>query len=149
MLIATMLLLFFQTDLLAYPIPAFRNKPELFDGVLQSNTIWQSLAVQLTLELIVDTVCVMFEARRGLHPVVVWRALPRARLLPVFMIMSAFATFAGSFRALFGDTFDACENSDMCYCVNKGLRPDGVLEQYCRLLHPNTSGWPSAASAAP
>ncbi len=149
MLIATFLLLFHQSDVLGFPAPAFRNMPELFDGILKSHEIWQSLALQLTFELISDTVCVMFEARRGLNPVVVWRALPKTRLLPVFMIMSAYATVAGSFRALYGDTFDACENRDMCYCVNNGLRPNGILEAYCHLLYPNTSGLPSVVGSAP
>jgi hypothetical protein len=149
MIVATMLLLFFQSDVLAFPIPAFRNKPELLDGVSQSHEVWRSLAVQLTLELISDTVCVIFEARRGLNPVAVWRALPKAPLLPVFMIMSAYATLAGSFRVLSAGTFDACENRDMCYCLNNGMRPDGIHEAYCRLLYPNTSGLPSVVGSAP
>ena len=111
-----------------------------------SREIWQSLAVQLIFELITDTVCVVAEARRGLDPVAVWRRLPKAQLLPAFLLMSAYATLAGTFRVTFGDNFYRCENKDMCCC---GLRPDGVLEAYCQLLYPNTSGVPPGAGAAP
>ena len=83
MFIATMCLIRYQSDVLAVPIPAFRNQPGLFDGITQSRETWQSLAVQLIFELITDTVCVVAEARRGLNPVAVWRRLPKAQLLPV------------------------------------------------------------------
>jgi hypothetical protein len=32
------------------------------------------------------------------------------------------------------------------YCVNIGLRPQGVREAYCLLLYPNSSGAPGAAT---
>ena len=131
MFIATMYLIRYQSDVLAVPIPAFRKQPGLFDGITQSREIWQSLAVQLIFELITDTVCVVYAARRGLDPVAVWRRLPKAQLLPAFLLMSVFATIGGTFRVLYGDNFGRCENMDMCYCVNNGLRPDGVREAYC------------------
>jgi hypothetical protein len=106
--------------------------------------------VQLIFELITDTVCVVAEARRGLDPVAVWRKLPNAQLLPAFLLMSAYATLAGTFRVIHGDNLYECMNKDMCYCVNNGLRPDGVREAYCQLLyHPNTSGVPPGTGAAP
>jgi hypothetical protein len=149
MFIATMYLIRYQSDVLAVPIPAFRKQSGLFDGITQSREIWHSLAVQLIFELITDTVCVVAEARRGLDPVAVWRRLPKAQLLPTFLLMSACATLVGTFRVAFGDNFDACMNKDMCYCVNSGLRPDGVREAYCQLLYPNTSGVPPGTAAAP
>jgi hypothetical protein len=149
MFIATMYLIRYQSDVLAVPIPAFRKQPELFDGITGDSAIWQSLAVQLIFELITDTVCVVFEARRGLNPVAVWRRLPKAQLLPAFLLMSVFATIGGAFRVMYGDNFGRCENMDMCYCVNNGLRPDGVLEAYCLLLYPNSSGVPPGTGAAP
>jgi hypothetical protein len=63
--------------------------------------------------------------------------------------MSVFATIGGAFRVFYGDNLDGCENKDMCYCVNNGLRPDGVREAYCQLLYPNSSGVPPGAGAAP
>jgi hypothetical protein len=150
MLIATACLLHFQSgNVLAFPAPAFRQQPELFDGITQSREIWQSLAVQLVFELFTDTVCVVAETHRGLNPVAVWRRLPKAQLLPVFLLMSAFGYIGGSFRIGNGDNFGACENKDMCYCVNNGLRPDGVREAYCQLLYPNSLGVPPGAGAAP
>ena len=149
MFIATMYLIRCQSNMLAGPIPAFRKQPELFDGITENSAIWQSLAVQLIFELITDTVCVVYEARRGLDPVAVWRRLPKAQLLPVFLLMSAFATIGGAFRVIYGDNLDGCVNKDMCYCVNNGLRPDGVREAYCQLLYPNTSGVPPRTGAAP
>ena len=146
---ATMYLISNQSDVLAVPIPAFRKQPELFDGITGGSAIWQSLAIQLIFELITDSVCVVFEARRGLNPVAVWRRLPKAQLLPAFLLMSVFATIGGTFRVLYGDNFGRCENMDMCYCVNNGLRPDGVLEAYCLLLYPNSSGVPPGTGAAP
>ena len=56
-----------------------------------------------------------------------WRRLHKAQLLPAFLLMSAYAIIAGTF----GDNLDGCVNKDMCYCVNNGLRPDGVREAYC------------------
>ena len=149
MFIATMYLIRYQSEVLAFPAPAFRKQPELFDGITGGSAIWQSLAVQLIFELITDTVCVVFEARRGLNPVAVWRRLPKAQLLPVFLLMSAFATIGGAFRVMYGDDFGRCVNMDMCYCVNNGLRPDGVREAYCQLLYPNSSGVPPGTGAAP
>ena len=149
MFIATMYLIRYQSEVLAFPAPAFRKQPELFDGITGGSAIWQSLAVQLIFELITDTVCVAFEARRGLSPVAVWRRLPKAQLLPAFLLMSVFATIGGAFRVAYGDNFGRCVNMDMCYCVNNGLQPDGVREAYCQLLYPNSSGVPPRTGAAP
>jgi hypothetical protein len=147
MFIATMYLIRYQSDVLAVPIPAFRKQPGLFDGITQSREIWQSLAVQLIFELITDTVCVVAEARRGLDPVAVWRRLPKAQLLPVFLLMSAYD--CRNIQSRSRRQLGRCENKDMCYCVNNGLRPDGVREAYCRLLYTNSSGVPPGAGAAP
>ncbi len=150
MLIATMYLLRYQSGgVLAFPAPAFRNQPEVFDGTTQSREVWQSLALQLIFELITDTVCVVFEARKGLNPVAVWRRLPKLQLLPAFMLMSVFATIAGTHRVRNGDNLNACENKDMCCCVNNGLRQYGVREAYCQLLYPNSSGVPPGACTVP
>ena len=147
MFIATALLLRWQSDVLAFPAAAYARQPDLFDGITHSDEIWWSLGVQLVFEIITDTVCMVAEARRGLNPVVVFRELPKAQLLPAFLLMSVWGFISGSFRSTNGENFDACTNKDMCYCVNDGLRPEGVLEAYCRLLYPNSSGVPGAATA--
>ena len=146
MLITAFLLLRYQTDVLAFPIQAFRQDLKLFDGITERGPIWQSLAVQVFLEIITDTVCTFFEARRGLNPVAVWRRLPKAQLCAGFMLMSVYGYIGGGFRTMFGDKMGACMNKDMCYCVNNGLRPLGVREAYCLLLYPNSSGVPGAAT---
>jgi hypothetical protein len=146
MYIAAFLLLHYQTDVLAFPTEAFRQDLKLFDGITDSGTIWQSLAVQVLFEIITDTVCMIFEARRGLNPVAVWRRLPKAQLCAGFMLMSVHGYIGGVWRTSVGDNMDACTNKDMCYCVNNGLRPLGIREAYCLLLYPNSSGAPGAAT---
>jgi hypothetical protein len=131
---------------LAFPIQAFQQDLRLFDGIIESGPLWQSLAVQVFFEIITDTVCTYYETRRGLNPVAVWRRLPKAQLCAGFMLMSVFGYIAGTFRTASGDNTYACMNKDMCYCVNNGLRPQGVREAYCLLLYPNSSGAPGAAT---
>jgi hypothetical protein len=145
MYITAFLLLRYQADMLAFPIQAFRQDLKLFDGITESGPIWQSLAVQVFFEIITDTVCTFFEARRGLNPVAVWRRLPKAQRCAGFMLMSVFGSIAGSWRTSYGDNMDACTNKDMCYCVKNGLRPQDVREAYCLLLYPDSSGAPGAA----
>ena len=149
MFITAFLLLRYQTDVLAFPIQAFRQDLKLFDGIIESGPIWQSLAVQVFFEIITDTVCTFYETRRGLNPVAVWRRLPKAQLCAGFMLMSVYGYIGGGYRTTHGDNMAACANKDMCYCVNNGLRPQGVREAYCLLLYPNTSGVPPGAGAAP
>ena len=143
MFIAAMYLIRYQSDVLAVAIPAFRKQPGIFDGITQS------LAVQLIFELVTDTVCEVAEARRGLDPVAVWRRLPKAQLLPAFLLMSAYATLAGTWRVTYGDNLDRYENKGMCYYVDNGLRPDGDREAYCQLHYLNTSGVPPETGVAP
>ncbi len=142
MFITAFLLLFYQTDVLAFPIQAFRQDLKLFDGITESGPIWKSLAVQIFFEIITDTVCTIYETRRGLDPVAVWRRLPKAQLCAGFMLMSVLGFIVGTFRTAYGDNMGACTNKDMCYCVNNGLRSQGVREAYCLLLYPNSSGAP-------
>jgi hypothetical protein len=146
MFITAYLLLRYQTDVLVYPIQAFQQDLKLFDGIIESGPIWQSLAVQVFFEIITDTVCTFYETRGGLNPVAVWRRLPKAQLCAGFMLMSVFGYIGGVFRTTQGDNMAACTNKDMCCCVNNGLRPQGVREAYCLLLYPNSSGAPGAAT---
>ena len=99
--------------------------------------------VQIVIEIITDAVCLVFEARRGLAPLAVWRELPKAALTPIILFALMFATLAGQFRSLYGDSVDQCNHRDMCWCVGDGLLPGGVREGYCLLLYPNSSGRPT------
>jgi hypothetical protein len=144
--LATICLLVGQHRVLFMPLAAFRDNPELLDGVVQYRAILQSLAVQLFFELITDALCVAYEARRGLDPVAVWRRLPKLSLLPGFALMGAWATLTGTFRVFFGDDLSACVGMDMCWCAGGfGLRPDGIREAYCTVLYANNSGRPPVA----
>ncbi len=60
--------------------------------------------VQIVIEIITDTVCLVFEARRGLAPLAVWRELPKAALTPIVLFVLMFATLAGQMRSLYGDS---------------------------------------------
>jgi hypothetical protein len=141
--IATLLQLACQSTVLAFPLAAYRKQPGLFDGNLDNTALWKGFAVQLAFELITDTVCVVIEARKGLNPLAVWRKLPKASMLPTCVLIAAYGTIAGTYRAFSGgDNLDACANTDMCYCIRHGLQPGGVREAYCKLLYVNTSGVP-------
>lgn len=141
--IATFLQLACRSAVLAYPLPAYRKQPGLFDGISDNTAVWKGLAVQLAFELLTDTVCVVIEARKGLDPLAAWRKLPKASMLPTCVLVTAYGTIAGTFRAFTGaDNLDACTNTDMCYCVGHGLQSGGIREAYCKLIYFNTSGVP-------
>ena len=52
--------------------------------------------VQIVIEIITDTVCVVFQTRRGLEPLAVWRELPKAALTPIILFALMFATLTGA-----------------------------------------------------
>jgi hypothetical protein len=54
--------------------------------------------VQIVIEIITDTVCLVFEARRGLAPLAVWRELPKAALTPIILFALMVATLAGQYK---------------------------------------------------
>ena len=100
--------------------------------------------VQIVIEIITDTVCLVFEARRGLAPLAVWRELPKAALTPIILFALMFATLVGQYRSLNGgDSVEQCNHGDVCWCVGNGLLPGGVREGYCLLLYLNSSGRPT------
>ncbi len=99
MLIATMYLIRYQSDVPAVPIPAFRSTFRWHHAEPRD-------MAKLFFEPITDTVCVVAGARRGLEPVAVLRRLPKAQLLPAFLLMSAFATIGGTFKVMNGDNLD-------------------------------------------
>jgi hypothetical protein len=56
----------------------------------------------IIIEIVTDTICLVFEARRGLAPLAVWRELPKAALTPIVLFVLMFATLAGQMRSLYG-----------------------------------------------
>jgi len=142
--IGSLVLFLGQSLPLYYTFRPYRKYPELFDGGNYYGVLAVGTMVQIVIEIITDTVCLVFETRRGLLPLAVWRELPKAALTPIVLFALMFATLAGTFRSLLGDSVDQCNHRDVCWCVGDGLLPGGVREGYCLLLYPNTSGLPTA-----
>ncbi len=150
-IIGSLVLFLGQRMPLFYPFRPYRKHPELFDGGNYYGELAVGTVVQIVIEIITDTVCLVFEARRGLAPLAVWRELPFAALTPIVLFVLMFATLAGQMRSLYGDSVGKCNWRDVCWCVGDGLQPGGVREGYCLLLYPNSSGipTPSTSTAAP
>jgi hypothetical protein len=131
-----------QRSPLHCPYRPFRKYPELYDGGNYYGELALGTALQVAIEIITDTLCVLLEARRGLEPFAVWRELPKAALTPIVLYALYYAALAGG-----PDAFSAihwtCNHRDMCWCVGNGLQPRGVREGYCLLLYPNSSGVPT------
>ncbi len=142
--IGFVVLLLGQSNALYYPFRPFREHPELFHGGNYYAELAFGTVVQIAIEIITDTVCVVFEMRRGLQPLTVWRELPRAALTPIILFALIYATFIGQVRSNRGDSVDQFNHRDLCWCVGNGLLPGGVREGYCLLLYPNSSGRPTA-----
>jgi hypothetical protein len=141
--IGSLVLFLGQRMPLYYPFRPYRKYPELFDGGNYYGVLAVGTMMQIVIEIITDTVCLVFEARRGLAPLAVWRELPKAALTPIILFALMFATMAGQIRSLYGDSVDKCIRRDPCWCVGDGLLPGGVREGYCLLLYPNSSGRPT------
>ncbi len=142
--IGFVVLLLGQSNALYYPFRPFRKYLELLDGGNYYAELAFGTMVQIAIEIITDTVCVVFETRRGLQPLTVWRELPKAALTPIILFALIYATCAGQLRSVFADSVDQCNHRDMCWCVGNGLQPGGVREGYCLLMYPNSSGLPTA-----
>ncbi len=142
--IGSLLLYLGQSMPLRYPFRPYRKYPELFDGGNYYGELALGAGVQIVIEIITDTVCLVFEARRGLELLAVWRELPKMALTPAVLIVLLFGTLSGQVRSLFGDALERCNHRDPCWCVGNGLLPGGVREGYCLLLYANSSGLPMA-----
>jgi hypothetical protein len=141
--IGSMLLFLGQSLPLYYTFRPYRKHPELFHGGNYYEELAVATMVQIVIEIITDTVCLVFAARRGLAPLAVWRELPKSALTPIILFALMFATLAGRVRSVDGDSVDRCNHRDVCWCVGDGLLPGGVREGYCLLLYPNSSGRPT------
>jgi hypothetical protein len=142
--IGTVVLFLGQSNSLYYAFRPFRKHPELFDRGNYYGELAVGTMVMVAIEIITDTICIVFETRRGLHPLAVWRELPKLALTPIVFCALIFATLAGQQRSVFSDHLELCNHRDMCWCVGNGLFPGGVRESYCLLLYPNSSGLPTA-----
>ncbi len=141
--IGFVVLLLGQSNALYFPFRPFRKYPELFHGGNYYAELAFGTVVQIAIEIIVDTVCVVFETRRGLQLLTVWREFPKAAFTPIILFALIYATYVGQARSILGDSLDPCNHRDFCWCVGSGLLPGGVREGYCLLLYPNSSGRPT------
>ena len=141
--IGSLVLFLGQRMPLFYPFRPYRKYPELFDGGNYYGALAVGTMVQIVIEIITDTVCLVFETRRGLAPLVVLRELSKASLAPIVLFALMFAAYVGTRRSIMGDSVDHCNHRDVCWCVGDGLLPGGVREGYCLLLYPNSSGRPT------
>ncbi len=141
--IGSLVLFLGQSNSLYYAFRPFRKHPELFDRGNYYGELAVGTMVMVAFEIITDTICIVFETRRGLHPLAVWRELPKLALTPIVFCALIFATLAGLQRSFNSDDFELCHHRDMCWCVGNGLLPGGVREGYCLLLYPNSSGRPT------
>jgi hypothetical protein len=142
--ISSVVLFLGQCNALYYPFRPFRKYRELFDGGNFYGELAIATLVQIMIEIITDTICLVFEGRRGLQPLAVWHELRKAALTPVIILTLTYAAQIGQSRSFTGDTVTNCNGRDVCWCVGDGLRPNGVREGYCLLLYPNSSGQPTA-----
>jgi hypothetical protein len=141
--ISAVVLFLGQSMPLYYSFRPYRKYPELFDGCTISGDIAYATVVQVVVEIITDTTCLVFEARRGLAPLTVWREFPKAALTPLIIFALMLSTFSGQVRSFYSESMEQCNHRDLCWCVGNGLLPGGVRESYCVLLFPNSSGIPA------
>jgi hypothetical protein len=141
-LIGSLILFMGQHNVMRYPFRPYRMHPNLFDGGNFYGELLAGTVVQMVIEVVTDTVCLLYEGRRGLDPLAVWRDLPRGALFPVVFAGMLYSTLAGTLRTAYGDSLVKCVHTDMCGCVGRGLLPGGVREAYCMMIYANTSGLP-------
>jgi hypothetical protein len=143
--ISSVVLALGQGNPLYYEFRPFRKHPELFDGGNYLAELATGFLIQVAIEIVTDTVCLLFETRRrGLDPLAVWHGLPKARVVPIIVVQLMAATFAGQLRGIVGDDLALSHRRDMCYCVGTCYLPGGVREAYCLMIYPNSSGLPPA-----
>jgi hypothetical protein len=94
--IGSLVLFLGQRMPLYYPFRPYRKYPELFDGGNYYDDLAVGAIVQIVIEIITDTVCLVFETRKGLAPLAVWRELPKAALTPIILFALMFATLVGA-----------------------------------------------------
>ena len=95
-LIGSLVLFLGQSLPLKYTFRPYRKYPELFDGGNYYVVLAVGTMVQIVIEIVTDTVCVVFETRRGFVPLAVWRELPKAALTPIILFALMFATLTGA-----------------------------------------------------
>jgi hypothetical protein len=96
-----------------------------------------STALQLVMELLVDSVCLYFDRRTD--PLSIWKSLDKRKFVPLFMLASWYGTLLADMAFKWGDDLTKCWGTDMCFCVKNGLLQGGVREAYCLKIYPNAT----------
>jgi hypothetical protein len=100
------------------------------------------VAGQVLFELVTDVICIMWEEKHGLDITQAWRSRFKG-FVWIFMTATVASAATGMVLTTSLDKFDNCYGRDICYCANlNGLTPDGVLQTFCDLRFPNSSGYP-------
>ena len=107
------------------------------------------VAGQVMFELLTDVVCIVWEETHGLDITKAWRTRFKG-FFWVFVqaIVSSAAT--GLVLTTSVDKLDSCYGRDICYCANlNGLTAGGVLQTFCDMRFPNSSGYPEMLTSPP
>jgi hypothetical protein len=127
---------------LQIPYRPFRMHPELFDGQDFLAQLATTTAMQIAIEVVTDTACLMFEHHKGYDVLDVWNSLSKTAMLPYVVFACAFGSIGGTYRSLLSDNFTKCNHQDFCFCIDNGLLYGGLREMYCLIIYPNSSGLP-------
>lgn len=132
--------------------PAYAGIEGIFSGKPKFGSLYISTAVQICVEIVVDTVCVVYESRKrkfkfvrawhvhsqGVFFVIfvfsVWIAVTNATALILYSSLTAVSTCATSFPA------------DACYCYQN---LNSLMQAFCESRYPLTNGFPYNASNLP
>ncbi len=108
----------------------------LDEDIDASRVVWFSV-IQFLFEVCVDNVCINFE---HYDTKTMYKNVSNKRH---FFFFFALSTYYGTYLAhafiRVQDNFQACQDQDMCYCVNNGLVKKGVREAYCMLIYPGVN----------
>lgn len=113
------------------------------------STLVLNMVLQIVSEVIVDSICMYVEEKRGsISSAQVWNALGNRSFLILYGVSAWFTTVAANGFVRFSDNTDLCKGENVCCCMNKGLVQGGVYEAYCNLIYPNVS-WDRGLETCP
>lgn len=136
------LLFFGHSRMLALPFTYYNNLDRPFDDPLDLAALGKWTALQMGVEIIVDTISTYVEMRAGYDLQGIWRS--RHKYFVVALVgASVFASVCAYFTVGFKDVHLECVGMDMCFCADdNGLQPGGLQERYCLRLYPDNMGLP-------
>lgn len=134
--VSCLLIAYFSDHIIDSPYLWYTSQP--LDSPQNLSPLFMNSLVQLVAETVVDVVCMFYEVQRD--PESAWVFLTSSKS---FLFLYAFVSLTGAHLAslivIASDSYDACIDRDLCYCVGNGLVVAGVRDQYCKLLYANTT----------